>query len=56
MKLKFIQYNACLSQSGAIIGSSREKVYQELGLGFLQRQHWTDDFAYIIRFSKKPNI
>ena len=35
-KLECSQYNTCLSLSG----SSREKLYHELGLEFLQRQHW----------------
>ena len=30
-KLESIQYNVCLALSGAIRGSSREKLYQELG-------------------------
>ena len=32
-KLESIQYNACLALSGAIRGSSREKIYQESGFG-----------------------
>ena len=39
-KLESIQYNACLALSGASRGSSREKLYQELGLEFLQHQRW----------------
>ena len=39
-KLESIQYNACLALSGAIRGSLREKLYHELGLESLQRQHW----------------
>ena len=35
-KLESIQYNACLALLGAIRGSSREKLYHELGLGSLQ--------------------
>ena len=35
-KLEFIQYNTCLALSGAIRGSSREKLYHELGLESLQ--------------------
>ena len=31
-KLESIQYNAALAITGAIIGTSREKLYQELGL------------------------
>ena len=32
-KLESIQYSACLALSGAIRGSSTEKLYQELGFG-----------------------
>ena len=35
-KLESIQYNAVLALTGAIRGSAREKLYQELGLEFLQ--------------------
>ena len=37
-RLKPIQYNACPALSGAIRGSSRENLYQELGLESLQRR------------------
>ena len=30
-KMESIQYNACLAITGAIRGTSREKIYQELG-------------------------
>ena len=30
--MKSIQYNAALARTGAIRGTSREKLYQELGL------------------------
>ena len=39
-KLESIQYNACLVLSGAIRGSSREKLYHELGLESLQCRRW----------------
>ena len=39
-KLESIQSNACLALSGAFRGSSREKMYQELGLESLQRRRW----------------
>ena len=40
LKLEFIQYNACLAITGAIRGSSREKLYQELGFESLQQRRW----------------
>ena len=36
-KMEAIQYNAALAITGAIRGSSREKLYQELGLETLQQ-------------------
>ena len=35
-KLESVQRNACLALSGAIRGPSREKLYHELGLEYLQ--------------------
>ena len=55
-KLESIQYNACLALSGAIRGSSREKLYYELGLQSSNVNIGTGNFAYFIRFSKKINI
>ena len=39
-KMESIQYNACLTITGAIPGTSREKMYQELGLESLQLRRW----------------
>ena len=39
-KLESIQYNAALALTGAIRGSSREKLYQELVLGSLPLRRW----------------
>ena len=39
-KLEAIQYRACLAITGAIRGTSREKIYQELGLESLQSRRW----------------
>ena len=39
-KLESIQYNAALALTGAIRGSSGEKLYLELGLESLQVQRW----------------
>ena len=37
-KLESIQYNAALATTGAIRGTSREKLYLELGLESLQKR------------------
>ena len=39
-KLESIQYNACLAITGEIRGTSREKLYQELGIDSLQLRCW----------------
>ena len=39
-KLESIQYNACLAITGAIRGTSKEKLYQELGWESLQLRGW----------------
>ena len=38
--LESIQYNTCLAMTGAIRGTSKEKLYQELGLESLQLRRW----------------
>ena len=35
-----MQYSATLAITGAIRGTSREKLYQELGLESLQKRSW----------------
>ena len=49
-KMESIQFNPCLAITGAIRGTSREKIYQELGLGSLQRG--TGNFVSFTKFSK----
>ena len=39
-KLESIQYNASLAITGAIRGTSRDKLYQELGLESLKNRRW----------------
>ena len=38
--LELLQYNACLAITGAIRGTSKEKLYEELGLESLQLRRW----------------
>ena len=39
-KLESLQHNACLAITGAIRGTSSEKLYQELELESLKLRHW----------------
>ena len=45
-KQESIQYNAALAIAAAIRGSSREKLYRELGLEFLKQRRWFRKFCY----------
>ena len=40
--MESMQYNAVMAITGAIVGSSREKIYQELGLESLQQRDPTN--------------
>ena len=51
-KLESIQYNAALAITGAIRGTSRERLYQELGLEALSDRRW---FRRICLFYKIVN-
>ena len=55
-KLESIQYHACLAITGAIRGTSKEKLYQELGLESLQLRGWYRKLGmfYKIFKSKSP--
>ena len=51
-KLESIQYNACMAITGAIRGTSSEKLYQELGLESLKSRRW---FRKLCHFYKILN-
>ena len=55
-KLESIQYNACLAITGTIRGTSKEKLYQEIGLESLQLRRWYRKLGmfYKIFKSKSP--
>ena len=56
-KMETIHYNAALAITGAIRGSSRDKLCQELGLKTLQQQHWYGKlccFHKILKGSEVP--
>ena len=54
-KMKSIQYNAALALTGAIRGSSREKLYQELGLESLQQRRWYRKLCYFFKLTKNKS-
>ena len=40
LKVESVQCNAYLAETGAMRGTSKEKLYQEIGLKSLQLGHW----------------
>ena len=54
-KLESIQYNAAVAITGAIRGSSREKLCQELGLESLQQRRWFRKLCYFFKITKNQS-
>ena len=54
-KLGSVQYNAALTITGAIRGSSREKLYQELGLESLKSRRWYRKLCLFFKFKKNKH-
>ena len=56
-KIESIQYNACLAITSAIRDSSREKIYQELGVESLQHRRWYRKLCYFFKIynTKSPD-
>ena len=54
-KLESVQYNAALAITGAIRGSSREKLYQELGLESLKSRRWYQKFCLFFKLIKNKH-
>ena len=56
-KIESIQYNAALAITGAIRGTSKDKLYRELGLEHLSSRRWFKRFCLFhkIYHKKSPN-
>ena len=50
--IESLQYNAALAITGAIGGMSREKIYQKLGLEFLQQRRWYRKLCIVFKIYK----
>ena len=55
-KLASVQYRAALAIMGAIQGSSREKLYQELGLESLKSRRWYKRFRCMYKIMNKKYL
>ena len=56
-KIESTQYNACFAITGAIRGTSKERLYEELGLESLQHRRWYRKLCYLYKIvvNKSPN-
>ena len=54
-KLDHVQYNAALAITGAIRGSSREKLYQVLGLESLKSRQWYQKLGLFFKLKKNKH-
>ena len=55
-KIESVQYNAALAITGAIRGTSKEKLYQELGFESLKDRRWLRRLCYLYKIvnTKQP--
>ena len=54
-KLESFQYNATLAITGAIKGSSTEKIYEELGLESLKSRRWYRKMSFLYKVLKSES-
>ena len=54
-KMESIQYNACLAIAGAIRGTSRKKIYHELGLESLHLCCWYRKLCLLYKILKNEH-
>ena len=56
-KLEKIQYNACTAITGAIRGTSKEKIYRELGFESLESRRWFKKLCFFFKVleNKSPD-
>ena len=54
-KIESRQYNAALAMTDVISGSSREKLYQELGLESLRQRRWYRKLFYFLKLTKNKS-
>ena len=54
-KLESLQYNATLAITGAIRGSSTEKIYEKLGLKSLKSRRWYRKMSFLYKVLKSES-
>ena len=53
--LEKVQYNSALAITGAIRGTSKEKLYQDLGLESLEKRRWYRQLCYFYKIFNKQS-
>ena len=48
-RMEKVQYRACLAITGGIQGTSRERLYDELGLNSLVKRRWCNKLVFFIK-------
>ena len=48
-RLESLQHNAALAIAGEIRGTSKEKLYNELGLESLQKRRWYEKLSFLYK-------
>ena len=54
-KIEPVQYNSASAITGAICGTSKEKLYQELGLEILEKRRWHRKMCYFFEIFKNQS-
>ena len=54
-KLEKIQCNACVAITGVIRGTSKEQIYQELGLESLETRRWIRKLCFFLKILKNKS-
>ena len=52
-KIERVEYSACLLITGAFKGTSRERLYQELGLESLKDRRWHRKLCFFCKIVKR---
>ena len=55
-KIDTVQYKACLTITGAIQGTSQEKLYQELGLKSISDRRWYRKLIFFYKIKNKLTL
>ena len=55
-KIKSIQHNLALAITDALRGTSKEKLYQDLGFEYLKDRKWLGQLCYLTKLKVQNNL